>query len=454
MAEHSILLIDDEIAQTLALSGFLKKKGYRVHTANSGTDGIQIVNQHTIDLIISDFKMPDKSGLDVLHEAKSINPDIDVIIMTAYGSIESATEVMRNGAIDYLTKPVDLDQLELIITKALEHKQLVSENRQLREQLSEKFKFNQIISASEVMEEALNIAGRAAPSKSTVLITGESGTGKELIARAIHVASPRKDQPFIAVNCAALTDNLLESELFGHEKGAFTGADRMRKGRFELAHQGTLFIDEVGELPPGTQVKLLRVLQEQTFERVGGSETIHVDVRIVAATNKVLEDLIDDGLFRDDLYYRLNVVSITIPPLRRRKTDIPLLVDHFLRKYAATNDKAITSISREALDLLMKYNFPGNVRELENIIEQAVVLSRDATLGSRDLPMTVKGAGRKTKKKDCEFEGTLPEQVEALEHELIKRALEESGGVQTKAAETLGITERHLRYKLAKYGMK
>jgi DNA-binding NtrC family response regulator len=454
MAEHSILLIDDEIAQTHALSGFLKKKGYRVFTANSGNDGLRIVNQHVIDLILSDFKMPDKNGLEVLHEAKAINPDINIIIMTAYGSIESATEAMRSGAIDYLTKPIDLDQLEIIVTKALEHKLLVSENRQLREQLKEKFKFNQIISASETMEEALNVAGRAAPSKSTVLITGESGTGKELIARAIHVASPRADKPFIAVNCAALADNLLESELFGHEKGAFTGADRLRKGRFELAHLGTLFIDEVGELPLNTQVKMLRVLQEQTIERVGSAEPIRIDVRIIAATNKVPEDLIDDGLFRDDLYYRLNVVHINIPPLRRRKTDIPLLVDHFIRQYASANNKTITGISREALDLLIKYNFPGNVRELENIIEQAVVLSRENMLTTRDLPLTVTGTRRASRKKDCEFEGTLTEQVEALEQELIKRALDETSGVQTKAAALLGITERHLRYKLSKYEMK
>ncbi|MCU0645034.1 MAG: sigma-54 dependent transcriptional regulator, partial [bacterium] len=299
MSEHKILIIDDEPAQVQALAGFLKKKGFNIEKANAGLDGLKILERQTIDLVITDFKMPDIDGIKVLKRAKAINPEIDVIMMTAFGSIESATEAMRAGAIDYLTKPVDLDQLEVLINKALEHKQLVSENRLLREQLVEKFKFEQIISVSEVMEEAINLAGRSAPSKATVLITGESGTGKEMIAKAIHFASPRKDRSFLAVNCASLAENLLESELFGHEKGAFTGADRQRKGRFEMANHGTLFIDEIGEIPLTTQVKLLRVLQEQTFERVGGSDPIQVDVRIVAATNRNLEELIEQGRFRE-----------------------------------------------------------------------------------------------------------------------------------------------------------
>ncbi len=454
MSEHQILIIDDEPAQVQALAGFLKKKGFGVEKANAGFDGLNILERQPIDLVITDFKMPDLDGIEVLKRAKAINPEIDVIVMTAFGSIESATEAMRAGAIDYLTKPVDLDQLEIIINKALEHKQLVSENRLLRDQLAEKFKFDQIISASEVMEEAINLAGRAAPSKATVLITGESGTGKELIARAIHYASPRKDRPFVAVNCAALAENLLESELFGHEKGAFTGADRQRKGRFEMANLGTLFIDEVGEIPLTTQVKLLRVLQEQTFERVGGSEPIKVDVRIVAATNRNLEELIEEGRFRDDLYYRLNVVRINIPPLRKRKSDIPLLVDYFLKKYSAENNKQITGISREAMDLLMKYNYPGNVRELENIIQQSVVLSRSDIITVRDLPMIVRGVRSEPKKVDPFGEGSFIERVEAFEKSLIEQAMEQAQGVQTHAAKILGITERHLRYKLQKYGMK
>lgn len=454
MSEHKILIIDDEPTQVQALAGFLKKKGFEIEKATAGLEGMKIVEKKNVDLIITDFKMPDIDGIEVLKQAKAINPEIDVIVMTAFGSIESATEAMRAGAIDYLTKPVDLDQLEILIHKALEHKQLVSENRLLREQLTEKFKFDQIISVSEVMEEVINVAGRTAPSKATVLITGESGTGKELIAKAIHFASPRKDKSFLAVNCAALAENLLESELFGHEKGAFTGADRQRKGRFEMANHGTLFIDEVGEIPLTTQVKLLRVLQEQAFERVGGSEPIKVDVRIVAATNRNLEELIEEGRFREDLYYRLNVVRINIPPLRKRKSDIPLLVDYFLKKYSAENNKKMDGISKEAMDLLMKYDYPGNVRELENIIEQSVVLGRGDVISVRDLPMTVKGIQLESKKFDPFGEGTFIERVGAFEKQLIDQALEQAEGIQTRAAKILGITERHLRYKLNKYGMK
>ena len=454
MPQHKILLIDDEFAQLQTLAGFLKKRGFEVEKAASGSTGLELIEKQTVDLVITDFKMPDIDGLQVLKRAKQINPEVDVIMMTAFGSIESATQAMRDGAIDYLIKPVDLDQLELVINKALEHKQLASENRLLRQQLSEKFRFEKIISVSETMEEALNIAGRAAPSKATVLITGESGTGKELIAKAIHYASPRKNEPFMAVNCAALAENLLESELFGHEKGAFTGADRLRKGRFEMANNGTLFIDEVGEIPLVTQVKLLRVLQEQTFERVGGTEPIKVDVRIIAATNQHPEEMIEEDRFRKDLYYRLNVVRITIPPLRKRKADIPLLVDYFLKKYTNENNKPINGISKETMDQLMKYDYPGNVRELENIIEQAVVLSREDIITTKDLPMTVRGMRQESKKRAPLAEATFIERVEAFEKELIDSALEQAQGVQTKAAKVLGITERHLRYKLKKYGMK
>lgn len=454
MAAYKILIIDDEPAQVQALAGFLEKKGYDIQSALNGREGLQQIERQTIDLVITDFRLPDIDGLEVLKRIRAINPDIDVIMMTAYGSVESAVEAMRAGAVDYLMKPIDLDQLELVLARALEHKQLVSENRLLREQLAERFKFEQIISVSEAMEVALNIAGRAASSKATVLITGESGTGKELIARAIHQASPRKNAPFVAVNCAALADNLLESELFGHEKGAFTGADRLRKGRFELAEKGTLFIDEVGEMPLTTQVKLLRVLQEQTFERVGGAESITVDIRIVAATNRNLEEMIEAGRFRDDLYYRLNVVRIHIPPLRQRKADIPLLVDYFLKKYATENQKNIVSVSREAMDHLMKYEYPGNVRELENIIEQAVVLSRNPIISVHDLPLTVRSSRSEAPVRDPFGQGTFVERVEAFERALIDQAMEEAQGVQVKAAKILGISERHLRYKLQKYQMK
>jgi DNA-binding NtrC family response regulator len=446
----AILIIDDEKTQLSTLAGFLKKKAYSVEEALSGSAGLDTVRDKVIDLVITDYKMPDKSGLEVLREVKRMNPEVDVVVMTAYGSVESATAAMKAGAIDYLTKPIDLDQLELVITKALERKRLISENRHLREQLTEKYRFSEIVSQSPLMEEALNRAARVAPSNATVLLRGESGTGKELVARAIHAAGHRSQAAFVAVNCAALAEGLLESELFGHEKGAFTGAVRQKRGRFELAHGGTLFIDEVGEIPPPLQVKLLRAIQEQSFERVGGTETLNVDVRIVAATNRDLEKLMREGTFRDDLYYRLNVVSIVLPPLKDRKTDIPLLVEHFLRKHAETNRKRITGVSREAMDMLMKYDYPGNVRELENIIEQAVVLGRGELIGSEDLPMPVRGM-----KNQADFsQGTFEDRVAAFERHLIRDALARSGGTQTKAAELLGMTERHLRYKLKKYGMK
>ena len=299
---HHIVIIDDEKSQVDALAGYFKKKGFTISAAFNGTDGVKIVENEVVDLVISDFKMPDMNGIDVLNNVKAINPEVSVIIMTAFGSIDNALEAMHAGATDYLTKPVDLDQLQIVVDRTLEYRQVMTENRLLRDQLRERHQFAQIISSSRAMEEALNIAGRVAPGKTTVLITGESGTGKELIARAIHQASPRRNAPFVAVNCAALAENLLESELFGHEKGAYTGAIQRRKGRFESAHTGTLFIDEVGEIPLATQVKLLRVLQEHAFERVGGTELIRVDVRIIAATNRHLEELIAaDVLDRQDV---------------------------------------------------------------------------------------------------------------------------------------------------------
>jgi len=453
MNQH-ILIIDDEKSQVDALAGFFKKLGFSISTANNGNNGIRIVENEAIDLVISDLRMPDMSGLEVLKSVKEINPEIAVIIMTAFGSIENALQAMHSGATDYITKPIDLDQLEIVVDRTLEYKQVVSENRILKEQLRERHQFTQIISSSGAMEETLNVAARVAPGKTTVLITGESGTGKELIARAIHQASPRNNAPFVAVNCAALAENLLESELFGHEKGAFTGAMQQKKGRFERAHTGTIFIDEIGEIPLSTQVKLLRVLQEHAFERVGGTELLKIDVRIIAATNQNLEDMIEKGLFREDLYYRLNVVRLNIPPLRHRKSDIPLLIDYFLKKYADENSKTITGISKEALDVLMKYEFPGNVRELENIIEQGVVLGRSNVITTKDLPTTVKGGAVAYKKYFSLENGSLNDQVEGLEIQLIKEALDRVNGIQIKAAELLGISERNLRYKMNKYNLR
>ncbi len=452
MQKLAILVVDDEAVQRDTLTGFLKKKGYTIETAESGARALNVIQSKTIDLVLTDMRMPEMDGAELLVRTKNMNPDIDVIVMTAFGSMETAVSAMKNGATDFITKPVDLEQLEITIKKTLERKQLSDDNKRLRELVNERLSFKGIISASSVMEQALSLAARVARSKATTLIMGESGTGKELIAKAIHLASDRAESPFIAVNMAALSDNLVESELFGHEKGAFTGANQQRKGRFELADGGTLFIDEVGDIPLSTQVKLLRVLQEQYIERIGSSAPIRVDARVVAATNRPLEEMVKNGEFREDLYYRLNVVKINVPPLRQRKTDIPLLADFFIRKFVELNGKAIQGISREAMDRLFKYDYPGNVRELENIIEQAVVLAREDILQVDDLPMTLQQSSASTLN---DFStGSFQERVEAFERSLIQHALEMADGVQTKAAESLGMSERHLRYKLQKYGMK
>jgi len=451
MPHYKLLVVDDEKSQREVLSGYLKKKKYDIITAESGKAALARLKEDTIDLVLTDMRMPEMDGSELLKATKKLNPDIDVIVMTAFGSIETGIQMMKDGAADFITKPVDLEQLEIAIKKALDRKQLSSENKRLRELVDERLSFGGIISASSSMDQALSIAARVAPSVANVLIIGESGTGKELIAKALHLASRRADRPFVAVNMAALSDNLVESELFGHEKGAFTGAQQQRKGRFETANAGTLFIDEVGDIPLTTQVKLLRVLQEQQIERIGSSSPIKVDVRVIAATNKILEEIVKRGDFREDLYYRLNVVKINVPPLRERKTDIPLLVDYFIRAYKEMNDKEVSGLSREAMDQLMKYNYPGNVRELENIIEQAVVLCRDEIIGVEDLPLTIQDQFR-TSETDASS-GTFQERVKAFEIKLIADAMREANGVKTRAADLLGMSERHLRYKLQKYQM-
>jgi DNA-binding NtrC family response regulator len=455
MYNDTILVIEDDEPQLISLTGFLEHLGFNVVSTISSVEGIKIASEQPIDLVLTDYKMPEKNGMDVLREVKKINPEIGVIVMTAYGDIETAVLVMKENAVDYLTKPIlDLDNLELIIKKALERKKLVSENRELREKLQDKYRFDEIIYMSTEMEEVLNIAGRSANSKASILVYGESGTGKELVAKAIHYTSPRKDAPLVSVNCAALNENLLESELFGHEKGAFTGSDKQRKGRFEQADNGTIFLDEVGEIPLTIQVKLLRVIQEREFERVGGNQTIRVDVRVITATNKNLEKMVSEGTFRQDLFYRLNVISISIPPLRERRSDIPPLASYFVSKFASENNKEIESISKEAMDVLLKYNYPGNVRELENVIQRAVVMTRGKILTTDDLPIYIKSSRSEDVLTTEKGRRSLDEIVEELERKLISEALEQSFGNQSKAAESLGISERNLRYKLKKYGMK
>jgi two-component system NtrC family response regulator len=361
---------------------------------------------------------------------------------------------MRDGAYSYLTKPIDLEELDLLIQRIGEREQLRSENRLLREQLVDRYAFTGIISGSAAMEAVLSTAGRVAQSRASVLVRGESGTGKELVARAIHFNSPRANQPFIAVNCAALNEHLLESELFGHEKGAFTGADRQRRGRFEAADGGTLFLDEVGDIPLGMQVKLLRVLQERSFERVGGSVPIQVDVRLIAATNRDLDVMIRAGSFREDLLYRLNVVTLDIPPLRDRREDIAPLVQHFTDRFAAENGRSAITYSREAWEILQRYAYPGNVRELENIVQRAVILARRDIITTDDLPAVTKTLQPESSAALRDDVTDLPGKVERLEKELVLEALDQNDGNQSRAATQLGLSERNLRYRLKQWGIK
>lgn len=453
MKDYSILVIDDETIQRDILTGYLKKKGYKIFSASSGEEGISIAKKNVVDIILSDFKMPDKTGLEVLQEIKQINPEISFIMITAYGTIQDAVQAMRTGAYDYIPKPVDLDELDLMLERISEHQKLKSENLFLRTQLQDKHKISTIISNSPKMEEVISIASRVADSKATVLITGENGTGKEVLAKAIHYISPRKNGSFVPVNIPALSENLLESELFGHEKGAFTGAEKMRMGRFELADKGTIFLDEIGDIPLSTQVKLLRVLQEHQIERVGGTERVEIDVRIIAATNQDLEKKIKEGTFREDLFYRLNIVAVKIPPLRERREDILPLADFFIEKYRKENNKDRFELSKETVDALMKYNYPGNVRELENFIERTVVLARRNYISLADLPGTIRGYHPENELQQPGF-GNMNDQIEALEKRLIFDALKDTKGNQTKAGKLLGITERNLRYKLKKYNIK
>ena len=443
-----ILVVDDEPAQRELVSGFLRKHGFDVVEAGGGREGVARFKHEPFDLVLTDQRMPDLSGLEVLEAVRSTSPETAVVIMTAYGTIETAVSAIRAGAADYLTKPLNLDELLHRVHRVRERLHLVTENRELREALTERHRVEGIIGDSGQMQEVLSLVRRVAPSDATVLIRGESGTGKELIARALHYASPRAAGPLVKVNCAALVESLLETELFGHEKGAFTGAVASRKGRFELADGGSIFLDEIGDLPPHVQVKLLRVLQEREFERVGSSRPIKVDVRLLAATHRNLEALVREGRFRDDLYYRINVVTIMLPPLRERREDLPPLIEHFLRAFAEKNGKTVRGLTREAREALLRYDYPGNIRELENLMERAVVLTRDDVIGMEDLPLTleapVSGSG--------EAAGLIAA-VEGLERRMIREALAKADGTQTRAAELLGISERVLRYKLKKYGL-
>lgn len=448
MDRFRILVVDDEPAQLELLSGFLAKQGFETLLAQGATEALEIFRRESIDLVLSDQKMPDMSGLDLVKAVRAINPEASVIVITAYGTVDTAVAAIKSGAADYLTKPVNLDELLYRVEQVRERHRLLSENRELRETLQMHQRIEGIIGEGDRMLEVFSLVRRVASSEATVLIRGESGTGKELIAKAIHFGSPRASGPMVRVNCAALPETLLESELFGHEKGAFTGALAARKGRFELADGGTLFLDEIGDLPLPLQAKLLRVLQEREFERLGSSTPVRVNVRILTATHRDLEALLKAGQFREDLYYRLNVVTIALPALRERREDIPLLMDHFVDLFAEKNHKTIHGFTQEAREMLLRYDYPGNVRELENIVERAVVLTRDDVIGRGDLPLSTQNvAGDEGKHK------SLPAAVEAVERKMIADALARSGGIQTRAAELLGVSERALRYKLNKYGL-
>jgi DNA-binding NtrC family response regulator len=454
MEKAKILIAEDEKAQRELLEGFLKKEGFSVEAASNGRQAIEKIERDFFDIAFLDYKMPELDGLQTLREIRKRFPDLPVVMMTAYGTVETAVASMKEGALDYLTKPIDLEELLLIIQKVLERSTLIRENKDLKTRLQERYTFQNIIYGGPKMEEVMGLIARVAPSQATVLIRGESGAGKELIANAIHYASTRSEKPFVKMSCSAIPETLLESELFGHEKGAFTGAIQKRIGRFEEANSGTLFLDEIGELSPSTQVKLLRILQEKEFQRLGSNLNLKTDVRIITATHRNLEEAMRNGLFREDLYYRLNVISIHLPPLRERKEDIPLLIDHFLKKYSELNQKKIQDLSKEARILLLRHSYPGNVRELENLIERAVVLCRGEVITTQDLPFHLQEG---PSEKQWEVSGktkTLPDSLEEIERDLIVKALHQHQGVQTRAAESLGISERVLRYKIKKYGIR
>jgi len=448
----TILIVDDKSSLRKVLRQTLEDDGkHTLLEAEDGEQALETIKNKHVDVVISDIKMPKVDGMTLLRMIKEIDQEIVVLIMTAYGTIETAVEAMKLGAYDYITKPFSTEQVRLTVEKAIERQKLVYENKYLREKLNDQYNYKRIIGNSQAMQPVYDLIDKVAPTDTAVLVRGDSGTGKELVAHAIHFNSRRKEKPFIKVNCAVFAEGILESELFGHEKGSFTGAAGKRIGRFELANGGSIFLDEIGDISPATQVKLLRVLQEKEFERVGGSESIKVDVRVIAATNKNLEEAIRKGEFREDLFFRLNVVPIHVPPLRERTDDIEKLSLYFLSRYSQETNKKVLKVEPKALELMKRYNWPGNVRELENAIQRAVVLSDGDTLYPSNLPLDIQTHQKDDPRQRLGEEATLTQRVERYERELILKALEKSGHVQTQAAKVLGINRTALIYKLKKY---
>ncbi|MGA1867823.1 MAG: sigma-54-dependent transcriptional regulator [bacterium] len=454
-----ILVIEDDNTIREGISYSLSKEGHEVDSASDGEEGFSLSKVKSYDLVITDYRMKSMNGIEVLEKIKQMSPDTDVVLITAYGTMELAVEAMNKGASDCVSKPLSLEEFRARIRKVLQNREVRIENRRLgeenlylRNQVAAHYNFGEMVGQSRAIQMIYQQIQKIAPTESSVLITGESGTGKELVAHSIHAMSPRKNNPFIKVNCSALTETLLESELFGHEKGAFTSAIRQKRGKFELADKGTIFLDEIGDMSENLQAKLLRVLQEKEIDRVGGEHTIRIDVRIIAATNRNLFKLAQKGQFREDLYYRLNVIPLELPPLRRRKEDIPLLIEHFLRKKGAEMKKPVTHISHQALEALEQYDWPGNIRELENLIERALVLCDGDRILLEDFPVLLARGEHNIlnlPKEDLPLHMVL----ENLELQLIKRAMERAGGVKTKAAEILGLKTSALYYKLEKYNM-
>jgi DNA-binding NtrC family response regulator len=446
----AILIVEDEAKMLRLLDLHLAQEGFTTHTAQDAETGLKLLNKEKIDLVVTDFKLSGMNGLEFLQAAKRVNASIPFVVMTAYGSVEMAVDAMKAGASDYVLKPFSFAEMSMVIRKELDASHLREENRSLREALGQRYSYRNIVARSAKMQEVLALVERVAPSNSTVLLGGESGVGKDLIARSIHEHSRRASGPFVKINCTAIPENLLESELFGYEKGAFTGATSSKPGKFELADKGTIFLDEIGDVPAAIQVKLLRVLQEREFERLGGTKTLKVDVRLVAATNRNLRAALEQRTFREDLYYRLNVVPIDIPPLRDHKEDIPDLVDHFVARFASESGKAIRGITPEARQLIMNFHWPGNVRELENIVERAVALSDGPLLDVADIHLDVVPPATSTAGSPFPPEGMTLEQ---WEDEMIREALRRANGNKSQAARLLGLSRNALRYRLSKIGV-